>query len=463
LSHLPTSPQDHPFLRAPNRTLLSLSIPVLLSLIAEPLTGLADTVFVARLGATPLAALGVGTVILSSIFWIFNFLGIGTQTEVSHALGAGARDHAREVSGLALALSALFGALMLGMGLLASAMAASSMGASGAVHEGADLYLRIRLLGAPAVLVTLAAFGALRGLQDMRTPLWIALTINAVNVVLDAVLILGLGPVPSFGIAGAAWATVASQWIGGAWAVLAVRRRLGLPGRLHARDAYKLLVVGRDLFLRTGLLSLFLILATRAATRIGTDAGAAHQVVRQFWVLTALILDAYAAAAQSLVGYFRGAGRVDPMRRVAALACNWSLGTGFGLGLLMWLGTGTVAVWAVPAEARDLFAAAWLVAAVTQPLNALSFATDGLHWGTGDYRFLRNAMLAATGAGALGLLWMDETAAGALTMVWVLTGAWIGIRAVFGLARIWPGIGDSPFAMPGNGAMLGDSGGRRKP
>ena len=78
---------DHSFVRHPHRTLVRLTVPVLISLIAEPLTGLADTAFVARLGATPLAALGVGTVLLSSVFWVFNFLGIGTQTEVAHALG----------------------------------------------------------------------------------------------------------------------------------------------------------------------------------------------------------------------------------------------------------------------------------------------------------------------------------------------------------------------------------------
>ena len=73
------APRTHPFIHAPNTTLIYMSLPVLLSLIAEPLTGLVDTAFVSRLGSISLAALGVGTVGLSGIFWIFNFLGIGTQ------------------------------------------------------------------------------------------------------------------------------------------------------------------------------------------------------------------------------------------------------------------------------------------------------------------------------------------------------------------------------------------------
>jgi len=89
------TPATHPFVRAPHRTMAMLSVPVMLSLVAEPLTGLVDTAFVARLGAGPLAALGVGTIALSSFFWIFNFLGIGTQTETARSLGQRRTERAR--------------------------------------------------------------------------------------------------------------------------------------------------------------------------------------------------------------------------------------------------------------------------------------------------------------------------------------------------------------------------------
>lgn len=439
------APSKHAFLTRPHRTLLALSFPVLISLIAEPLTGLADTAFVARLGPAPLAALGVGTVVLSSIFWVFNFLGIGTATEVARATGAGEREVAREVGGLAMALGCGLGAALLVVGWLAAVPLASVMGAEGAVQEGAVLYLRIRLAGMPAVLVMSGAFGALRGLQDMKTPLKVAVTINALNIVLDAVLIHGAGPVPAFGIAGAAWATAGSHWIGALWAFGAVRSRLGLPRALHMRDVRLFMVVGRDLVVRTGLLTLFLLLTTRAATRIGAEAGAAHQAIRQVWVFTALVLDAFAAAAQSLVGYFRGAGMIPGARRVAAVACGWSLGTGGALAALMMLTVDPVSMLLVPAAARHLFAPAWTAAALMQPINALSFATDGIHWGASDYRFLRNAMVLATATGAAGILLLDESRQGALTLVWVITAIWIAVRAVLGVARIWPGLGAGPL------------------
>jgi len=83
----PLKSVDHPFHDASHKTLVTLSIPVMFSLVAEPLTGLVDTAFMARLGSSPMAALGVGTTILSGTFWAFNFLGIGSQTEVAQRVG----------------------------------------------------------------------------------------------------------------------------------------------------------------------------------------------------------------------------------------------------------------------------------------------------------------------------------------------------------------------------------------
>ncbi|HEY5657042.1 MAG TPA: MATE family efflux transporter [Myxococcota bacterium] len=439
-------PGRHPFVERPNRTLLTLSVPVLLSLVAEPLTGLVDTAFVARLGAAPLAGLGVGAALLSSALWVFNFLGIGTQTEVAHALGAGDRARARDTSGLALALAALIGAGMAALFWPALPVLARAMGASGAVHDAARVYLEIRLLGGPPMLGMLAAFGALRGMHDMRTPLRIAVAINALNVVLDALLIFGFGPGPALGIAGAAWATVISQWVGGAWALAALRRRLGLPSRIVWRDARALLVVGRDLFLRTGLLVAFVLLATRAANRVGAEAGAAHQAIRQVWMLTALALDAYAATAQSLVGYFLGARRRELARRAALLANAWGIATGAALCAGMLLCEGAVARALVPEDARQVFSLAWRLAALAQPLNAVSFVTDGIHWGTRDYRYLRNAMLSATALGSAGLLAVDAAGSSSLAAVWLVTGGWIAVRAAFGWLRLQPGVGAAPLA-----------------
>ena len=160
--------------------------------------------------------------------------------------------------------------------------------------------------------------------------------------------------------------------------------------------------------IRTGCLSLFLLLAARSATGMGAERGAAHQVVRQVWTFTALLLDAFAITAQTLIGYFVGMDSVGTARNVARVVTQWSLGVGVALTLAMLAGQSLIESWLVPSEAVAVFGAAWWLSAVFQPLNALCFITDGIHWGTADYRFLRNAMLLATVVGVLGIwfLWL---------------------------------------------------------
>jgi MATE family multidrug resistance protein len=422
-----------------------MALPVLLSLTAEPLTGLVDTGFVARLGTEPLAALGVGAVALSSVFWVFGFLGVGTQTEVAQSMGQRDRDRAARFASLAVIMGVGIGLLLILLGVPFLAAAARLMGAEGRVQDQAVVYMQGRLWGAPAILATLAAFGALRGLQDMATPLAVAATVNGLNVLLDALLIFGPGPFPALGILGAALASSISQWVGALWATATVVRRLGWSHGLHLPDLRRLLRIGGDLFVRTGVLTLFLLLCTRLATRLGPTAGAAHQAIRQFWVFTFLFLDTFAICGQSLIGFFIGSGRLADARRVAWVVCQWSLATGVALTLLMLVGKGLLAALLVPSAALGAFSGAWMVAAGMQPVSALAFTTDGIHWGTGDFRYLRNAVLLASGLGAAALAAVDATRSGALLWVWLITAGWIGVRATLGVLRIWPGVGRAPL------------------
>lgn len=445
MKHSPEAADSHPFLQRRNRTILYLSLPILLSLIAEPVTGLVDTGFVARLGAVPLAALGVGTSALSSVFWIFGFLGIATQTDVAQLYGRGQVADAGRALSLAFAVGIAFSLLLSVLLIPGAHIVSRGLGAEGEVLQLAAQYIQLRLLGAPAVLVVIVGFGALRGLQDMRTPLWIALAINLANIGLDYVLIFGWAELPALGVAGAALASSLSQWLGALWMLWEVHHRLGLSRDMSWRDSFRLLRVSRDLIVRSGSLTLFLLFATRVATQLGPEAGAAHQVIRQVWFFTALFVEAFATTAQSLVGYFYGSGSIEYARQVAWLTMRWSLAAGLALMLAMLIATPIVSEAFVPADAVFVFTLPWIIASVSQPLNSLAFITDGIHWGTGDYRYLRNAMVLATVVGLFGLQLIAIDNPESFSAVWLVTVGWIGIRAFWGVLRVYPGIGTSPF------------------
>jgi MATE family multidrug resistance protein len=437
----------HPFVDRPHRTFLRLSVPVLFSLIAEPLTGLIDTAFVARLGGSALAGLGVSTALLAGVFWVFNFLAIGTQTEVAHFLGARRRDAVARAAGTAFCISIVLGLSVIALLYPNLEAVARFFGAEGEVLSASVTYLRIRLLGGPAFLATQVLFGAMRGLQDMRTPLLVAVAVNVANVALDAVLIHGVGPVPAYGIAGAAWASMVSQVGGAVAATFVFHRWQGLARPTSIAEVVPLFRVGRDLVIRTGLLLFFMMDSTRVANLISVEAGAAHQAIRQVWIFAAFALDAYALTAQSLLGYFLGIGDLVMARRVAFLACAWGITTGAAASLAMVLATSSVSQLLLGAPPSTIFANAWLIAALAQPLNAVSFVTDGIHWGSGDYRYLRHAMFAASGIGIAGLLVVENSAEPTLSRVWWVIALWIAVRAGCGFGRLWP-VASGPLRQP---------------
>ena len=414
-------------------------------MIAEPLTGLVDTAFIARLGSDSLAALGVGTVVLTGGLWLFNFLSVGSQTEVSQASGAQDIERGRHIGSLAVFLALTIGVILSLLMIYFAQTLATLMGATDTIHSYAVTYIQIRAFGGPAVLTTMTCFGILYGLTDMRSPLVIALLVNGMNIILDYLLIFGIGPFPEMGIAGAAWASTFSQWTGMVLCLYIVQRKLGFTTKIDLADIKKLFTIGGDMIMRTGSLLLFLLLATRSATKLGPDPGAAHQAIRQVWVFTTLFLDASAITAQSLIGYFYGSGSINKARKVCLLVCQWSLLIGITLLLVMFTGADYIAAVLVPASALTLFFPAWTVSAVFQPIAALAFVTDGIHWGTGDFRFLRNVVVVSTLCGAAALVFAEVLSIGSLTLIWWITGVWVFLRAGCGMLRIWPGSARSPL------------------
>ncbi|MBT8202403.1 MAG: MATE family efflux transporter, partial [Acidimicrobiia bacterium] len=209
--------------RRHDRRIVALGLPALGALAADPLVSLVDTAFVGRLGTTSLAALGIDAALFGLAFFAFNFLAYGVTPLVAKALGEGDRERAASLISNALVAAIGLGVAVTILVQIVAVPALELMGATGDVLAEATGYLRIRVLAAPAVLIITLGHGAFRGHQDTRTPLYVTLALNAVNLVLDPVLIFGL----DWGLNGAAVATLVAQWFGAAWFLALIGRRLG--------------------------------------------------------------------------------------------------------------------------------------------------------------------------------------------------------------------------------------------
>jgi MATE family multidrug resistance protein len=367
--------------RIANRAILRLAIPALGTLAIDPLLTLIDTAFVARVGVDDLAALGVDTAILGFVFFGFNFLAYATTPLVAQALGRGDPGEARRWVGDAIVLAT-------GLGLIAAVIVevlapwfVGLMGAAEGVAEPAVSYLRIRGIATPAVLLVTAAHGAFRGFQDTRSPLVVALGINLINLVLDPVLIFILG----LGLEGAALGTVVAQWAGAIWFLYLIRKRrmADRPGPL--REAIPtILSLARSgvlVAIRTGFLLAGLTIAAATATRLGPSEIAAHQVVMQVWLLAAMVADAFAIAAQALVGEAVGGGDSDRVDRLSARLLGWGMVTGIGLLVAFVIGAPALELLVDDPEVASLVVSAAAVAGWMMPVGAPLFVADGIFFG----------------------------------------------------------------------------------
>lgn len=380
-----------------DREILGLAIPALGALAIDPLLTLADTAFVARLGTLELAALGVDTAILGFAFFAFNFLAYVVTPLVARALGKGSPEEARRWVGDALLLAVVLGVFVSVVLELAAPLLVDLMGAGGEVAEPAVSYLRIRALATPAVLVVTAGHGAFRGHKDTRTPLKVAVGVNVINLVLDPILIFTFG----WGLEGAAWATVLAQYIGAVWflRLISGRDMAARPRGLRA-SLPSLLDLGRSgalLTTRTGLLLLALTVAASVATRLGPAEIAAHQLVAQVFLLSALLADSFAIAAQAMVGDTAARGDLDELDALNRRLAGWGFVAGIILMVAVGLGRYGLEFLASEQVVADLAIDAAGVVALAEPLAAVLFVGDGIFLGL----LALGTMVVSTGAGSV--------------------------------------------------------------
>lgn len=368
-------------------------MPAFGSLVAEPLFLMADTAIVGHLGTAQLAGLGVASALLMTAVSVFVFLAYATTAAVARRVGAGDLQAAirQGMDGIWLAL--LLGAAVVAVLLPTASAVVDLFGASDAAAPYAITYLRISALGIPAMLIVLAATGVLRGLQDTKTPLYVAIAGFVANGALNVGLVYGA----DLGIAGSAWGTVIAQW-GMAVVYLAVvlrgARKHGASLRPDAAGIRASAQAGVPLLVRTLSLRAILMIATAVAARLGDADIAAHQIILSLWSLLAFALDAIAIAGQAIIGRYLGAGDAQGARDACRRMVEWGIAVGVVLGVLVVITRPAfLPLFTSDSAVKDVALPALLIVALSQPISGIVFVLDGVLMGAGDGPYLAWAML----------------------------------------------------------------------
>ncbi len=418
--------------RSTDRQILALAVPALGALVAEPIFVLVDSAVVGHLGTAELAGLSIASTLLLTVVGLCVFLAYATTASVARRVGAGRRAQALQAGVDGMWLAAGLGTVLAAALWLAAPWAISAMGADGAVAENAVTYLRWSTPGLPGMLVVLASTGVLRGLQDTRTPLWVAAGGAATNAVLNIALVYGVG----MGIAGSGLGTALTQ-LGMATVLSAVvvrgARRAGARLRPGAGGIWANARAGAPLLVRNLSLRLAILLTVFVATGLGAVNLAGYQVVNSIWGLAAFALDALAIAAQALIGHRLGAGEVGQTRAILRRTLQWGVAAGALLGLVIAAGGWWFApLFTSDPDVRVAITAAMVVIGVLMPIAGWVFVLDGVLIGAGDGRYLAwTGMITLVVYVPVALAiraWAPDGPAG---LAWL----WVAFAGVFMMAR----------------------------
>ncbi|XP_058180611.1 protein DETOXIFICATION 45, chloroplastic isoform X2 [Rhododendron vialii] len=422
--------------------LIMLSLPAIAGQAIEPLAQLMETAYIGRLGPLELASAGVSISIFNIVSKVFNIplLSIATSfvaEDISKNAGKeSTTDERKPLSSVSTALLLAAGigicealALYLGSGLFLNIMGIS---AASPMRIAAQHFLRLRALGAPAVVLSLAIQGIFRGFKDTKTPVLCLGLGNFAAVLFFPILMYYF----RLGVTGAAISTIASQYIVTILMIWHLNKRtvLLLPN-IKDLDFGGYIRSGGFLLGRTLAAVMTITLSTSMAARQGPIAMAAHQICLQVWLSVSLLADAQASSGQALIASYFAKGDYKTVREITFFALKTGLFTGIFLAVALGVSFSSLAtLFTNDKEVLDIIRSVLLFVSASQPVNALAYIFDGLHYGVSDFSYAASSMMIVGAMSSAFLLYAPSVIG--LSGVWFGLTLFMGLRTVAGYLRL---------------------------
>lgn len=385
-----------------NKQILHIALPSIISNITVPLLALVDTTIVGHLGsASYIAAIALGGMIFNMIYWLFNFLRMGTGGLTAQAYGA---NQHQATSYILLRSLTIAGGIALTLLLLQRPIFQVTfhfVTATAEVRSLASIYFNILIWGAPAMLALYSFTGWFLGMQNARIPMCIAITQNVVNIAVSTLLVFGC----HLKIEGVALGTLISQYTALLLAVIFcltkfdVKQHFELKATLDINTLKRFFQVNRDIFLRT----LCLIAVTTYFTSAGSTQGeltlAANTLLMQFFIIFSYFMDGFAYAGEALGGRYFGAHDRLNFQRMTRCLFAWG-GALSVLFFFIYFLSGTSLLHLLTNDSQVINRAQqYLPIVYFIPLISFAaFLFDGLYIGTTATRYMLISMFCASAA-----------------------------------------------------------------
>ena len=424
------------------RHIWRLAWPIIISNVTVPLVGAVDVAMMGRIDDPAfIGGVGLGMMLFNAIYFGMGFLRMGTTGLVAQSQGEDAAAQIARIMVRGLVLACAIGMTIVLATPVITSIATFVFSASEHVESLMVDYATIRLFAAPAALGNMVVLGVLYGRQQMFGGMLLLLIVNAINLILDFVFVLGLGMT----VSGVALASVIAQWSGFLFMMWYINRPgspIGIGRFLHTtlflsalrdRMAYRrFFVLGRDIFIRTALLVFCEALVLNQAAKLGDLDLATCQLVLTLFGILAFALDAFAYAAEALVGEAIGKRNSTDLQIVIRRTNSLAAGMALGIAAILWLGD-TVIIRLFTKQAALIAHAQthWVWACLLAPASFMAFQLDGIFVGATRGQDMRNAMIFSAGGLGIALL---------LLAPWGLQGllaAFVGYLGLRGASLWW--------------------------
>ncbi len=409
-----------------------LAIPAIIAGIAEPVISLVDTAFVGSLGTADLAAVGIASSFFLMVVWTLAQTRSAVLAVVARFYGRGRLDNVKDLVPIAIWMNFVLGFAFFALTNYFAEGIFRLYNADGEILTKAVEYYHVRSFGHPLVLATFAMTGAFRGIQNLSWSMWISIVGALVNGALNPLLIFGWGPVVGMGMVGSAWASLFAQVVMFGMAVWILRARTPFnffPKKWSHPQLWNLWRLSGNLFARTIALNVCYYLGNRYSAGYGEAYIGAHSIAMQIWLFSAFFIDGYAAAGSVLIGRLNGERNWAGLYRVAWDVVRMSVIIGGALSVLYLIGYGVIGeLFTSDVAVLGLFHGIFWMVIITQPINAVAFAMDGVYKGLGNGKILRNVLMLSTILVFIPVAWGTNEMGWKLFAVWTAFLTWMIAR-----------------------------------
>jgi len=390
------------------RSLATLSVPIIIAQLLHAAYQLIDTFWVGRLGANAIASVSISFPVIFLLISLGGGLTMAGAILVAQYKGKRNQEAVNYIAGqtlIAVSVAALFLAVA---GFFISPHLIKLMGVEDAVLADAVSYLRISFSGLVFMFMFFVFQSLMRGVGNVKTPMYIILGTVLLNLFLDPLFIFGWGIVPGFGVAGAALVTITTQALSAAVGLYIFFRGKSEivvnPGELKADFSFmkKMLFLGFPASIEQSARALGMTIMTFLVAGFGTVAVAAFGIGSRMLSLVVIPSMGLSMATSTLVGQNMGAGKIDRAEKIVKVSAKVGFISLTVVGLAMFLFAEFLCSFFVPGEAETIQSGAMFIR-----IMALTFGFIALHMtATGAFRGAGSTFVAM--ALSVVILWLLE-------------------------------------------------------